>query len=123
MITNKVAVMELAKIHHSNSGLYISGKCESDLSGVRLTDGSTLSFTFEDVLTKKKEMEAAEPMRLLREERNRKIAETDWWVLPDRTASQEQKDYRQALRDLPSTASPRIENGVLTNVTWPTKPT
>ena len=62
-------------------------------------------------------------MRLLREERNRRIAETDWWVLPDRTASQEQKDYRQALRDLPSTASPKIENGVLTNVTWPTKPT
>ena len=64
-----------------------------------------------------------EPMRLLREERNRRIAETDWWVLPDRTASQEQKDYRQALRDLPSTASPELdEQGNLTNVTWPTKP-
>ena len=66
----------------------------------------------------------AEPMRLLREERNRRIAETDWWVLPDRTASQEKKDYRQALRDLPSTASPKLdEQGNLTNVTWPTKPT
>ena len=34
------------------------------------------------------------------------------------------KDYRQALRDLPSTTSnPKIdENGHLTNVTWPTKP-
>ena len=64
-----------------------------------------------------------EPMRLLREERDRRIAETDWWVLPDRTASQEQKDYRQALRDLPSTTSPKIENGQLINVTWPTKPT
>ena len=63
------------------------------------------------------------PMRLLREERNRRIAETDWWVLPDRTSSQEQKDYRQALRDLPSTASPELdEQGNLTNVTWPTKP-
>ena len=123
MITNKVAVMELAKIHHSNSGLYISGKCESDLSGVRLTDGSTLSFSFDDVLAKKTELQVAEPMRLLREERNRKLSETDWWVLPDRTASQDQKDYRQALRDLPSTAEPQLdEQGNLTNVTWPTKP-
>ena len=123
MITNKVAVMELAKIHHSNSGLYISGKCESDLSGVRLTDGSTLSFTFEDVLTKKKEMEAAEPMRILREERNRKLAETDWWAGQDLTMTQDQKNYRQTLRDLPSTTEPILdENGQLTNVTWPTKP-
>ena len=69
------------------------------------------------------ELQNAEPMRLLREKRNRRIAETDWWVLPDRTASQEQKDYRQALRDLPSTAEPQLdEQGNLTNVTWPTKP-
>ena len=63
------------------------------------------------------------PMRLLREERNQRLSETDWWVLPDRTASQEQKDYRQALRDLPSTAEPQLdEQGNLINVTWPTKP-
>ena len=34
MITNKDAVKELAKTNHPNSGVYISGKCESDLSGV-----------------------------------------------------------------------------------------
>ena len=79
--------------------------------------------TEEEIQTKLTELQAAEPMRLLRQERDRRILETDWWVLPDRTASQEQKDYRQALRDLPSTASPKIENGQLTNVTWPTKPT
>ena len=123
MITNKVAVMELAKIHHSNSGLYISGKCESDLSGVRLTDGSTLSFTFDDVLAKKTELQNAEPMRLLREERNRKLAETDWWAGQDLTMTQDQKNYRQTLRDLPTTTEPILdENGQLTNVTWPTKP-
>ena len=72
---------------------------------------------------KVEEMVIAEPMRLLREERDRKLAETDWWVLPDRTASQEQKNYRQALRDLPSTAEPQLdEQGNLINVTWPTKP-
>ena len=57
MINNITAVKELAKLNHQNSGLYISGDCESDLSGVTLMDGSTLSFTFDDVLAKKKELE------------------------------------------------------------------
>ena len=62
-------------------------------------------------------------MDMLREERNRKLAETDWWAGQDLTMTQDQKDYRQALRDLPSTAEPQLdENGQLTNVTWPTKP-
>ena len=77
-----------------------------------------------EINAKISELRAAEPMRRLREERDRKLSETDWWVLPDRTSSQEQKDYRQALRDLPSTAEPQLdEQGNLTNVTWPTKPT
>jgi len=81
--------------------------------------------SIEQINAKFQELNAAEPMRLLREERDRRIAETDWWVLPDRTASQEQLDYRQALRDLPAaTAEPQLdEQGNLTNVTWPTKPT
>ena len=58
MITNTDAIKELAKTNHPNSGLYISGKCESDLSGVTLTDGTTLSFTFDDVLAKKTELQA-----------------------------------------------------------------
>ena len=79
--------------------------------------------TEEEIQTKLTELQNAEPMRLLREERDRRIAETDWWVLPDRNTSQEQLDYRQALRDLPSTASPELDdNGQLSNVTWPTKP-
>ena len=109
MTTNVKAVRELAKIYHPGSGVYISGKCESDLSGVRLTDGSTLSFTFDDVLTKKTELQNAEPMRVLRQERNRKLAETDWWCCSDRTPTQAQLDYRQTLRDLPATASPSLD--------------
>ena len=58
IITNKDAVYELAKINHSGSGVYISGKCEEDLSGVKLTDGASLSFTFDDVVAKKKELQA-----------------------------------------------------------------
>ncbi len=86
-------------------------------------NGNFVNLDESEIEKKLAELSAVEPMRLLREERNRRIAETDWWVLPDRTASQEQKDYRQALRDLPSTASPTLDKqGNLTNVTWPTKP-
>jgi len=64
------------------------------------------------------------PMKRLREERDQKLAKTDWWAGKDVTMSQARKDYRQALRDLPSTAEPTLdEQGNLTNVTWPTKPT
>ena len=123
MITNTDAVLSLYKINHSGSGIHISGKCESDLSGIKLLDGSTLSFTFDDVLAKKTELQNAEPMRLLRLERNQKLKETDWWCCSDRTPTQAQLDYRTALRNLPSTASPSLdEDGNLTGVTWPTKP-
>jgi hypothetical protein len=59
----------------------------------------------------------------LRNQRNSLLAETDWWCVSDRTATAEQLTYRQALRDLPSTATPALdENGQLTGVTWPVKP-
>jgi hypothetical protein len=52
----------------------------------------------------------------LRTERDRLIAETDWWALGDRTMTAEQTAYRQALRDLPAnTTDP-------TNPVWPVKP-
>jgi hypothetical protein len=62
------------------------------------------------------ELKAAEPMRLLREERNRLIAETDWWASSDLTMSSAQTKYRQDLRDITKTATS------LDDVTWPTKP-
>ncbi len=79
--------------------------------------------TDEEISNKVNEIVNAEPMRLLREERNRRIAETDWRFRSDLTPSQEWIEYSQALRDLPSIASPELdENGQLSNVTWPTKP-
>ena len=86
-------------------------------------DDIILKPTEEEIQTKIAELRDAEPMRLLREERNRRMAETDWWCCSDRTPTQAQLDYRTALRDLPSTVEPQLdENGQLTNVTWPTKP-
>ena len=115
MITKFHAILELV-------GGGISGPDDGPLSKYNFHDDQTPP-TEEEIQTKLSELKNAEPMRLLRQERNRRITETDWWVLPDRTASQEQKDYRQALRDLPSAAEPKLdEQGNLTNVTWPTKP-
>lgn len=49
-------------------------------------------------------------------ERHLLLAETDWWAVGDRTMTQEERDYRQALRDITSQA------GFPTDITWPTKP-
>lgn len=52
----------------------------------------------------------------LREERNKRLAETDYLALADCTLTDEMRAYRQALRDLPAnTADPA-------NPVWPIKP-
>ena len=38
-----------------------------------------------EITAKIAELEAAEPMRLLRAERNQRLAVTDWWALSDLT--------------------------------------
>ena len=71
------------------------------------------------------ELDAAEPMRLLRIERDKKIALTDWRVLPDQTPSDDWINYRQALRDLPASASPKLGSDYeldFSSFTWPTEP-
>ena len=123
MITHNNAILELVKIHHPNSGVRIDGTSHSDLLGVQLLDGSTLAFTFADVLVKKAELEAAEPMRLLRLERTRRLAQSDWMANSDVTMSEEWRVYRQALRDI-TTQTPSLDSdGNLTGITWPTAPT
>ena len=62
------------------------------------------------------DLNKAEPLKLLREERNRRIAETDWWASSDLTMSAERTTYRQALRDITKTYSS------LDDVVWPNKP-
>ncbi len=52
----------------------------------------------------------------VREERNTLLAETDWWAVSDRTMTQAEIEYRQALRDVPQ------QEGFPVNITWPTKP-
>ena len=92
-------------------------------------NGNEISIDENAVNTEVSNMLSKVPMRLLREERNRRLAETDWRFRSDLTPSQEWIDYSQALRDLPATFSPVIdilmENGdrILKEQTdWPTKP-
>ena len=74
----------------------------------------------EQIQAKIAELKAAEPLRLLRIQRNQLLTQTDWMAVSDRVMTQAQIEYRQALRDLPETADPQLdENGQLTNVTWP----
>ena len=67
----------------------VTGKDEYDIA-IEDSDPANFGVTWEQVSAKMDAMVAAEPLRLLREERNAKLAETDWWVLPDRTATQAQ---------------------------------
>ena len=85
--------------------------------------------SLEEVNSKLDELRLLQPMKQLREERDNKLLETDKYTsIPDWPHSSEEVKqawltYREALRDLPATASPQLdENGNLTNVTWPTPP-
>ena len=55
----------------------------------------------------------------LRQDRNRKLAQTDFYALSDVTMSEDMTTYRQNLRDLTNGLS-TVED--VNNVTWPTKP-
>ena len=95
-----------------------------DYSGLEWLDSGQQP-TEQEVKAKLIELDAAEPMRLLRIERNKKIAETDWRVLPDQTPSDDWINYRQALRDLPASATPKLDSNYkldFSSFTWPTEP-
>ena len=96
-----------------------------EYSGLEWQDSSQTKPTETEVTNKITALDAAEPMRLLRVERDKKIAKTDWRMLPDQTPSDDWTNYRQALRDLPASATPKLDSFYeldLTSVTWPTEP-
>ena len=93
----------------------VTGSDSNDYAVLSSTP-SDFGVTWSQLLAKRNELEAAEPLKLLREERNRKLAKTDWMAGQDRTMSQAEKDYRQALRDITNSYTS------LDDVVWPTKP-
>jgi len=97
----------------------------ADYSGLEWVDKIQTAPTETEVTNKLAELDAAEPMRLLREERDKRIAKTDWRASSDLTLTDAWKTYRQALRDLPASATPKLDSNYnldLTSVTWPTEP-
>ena len=100
----------------------------SEYSGLVWLDSDTAP-TEGEINTELTRLNNAEPMRLLRIERDKRLAACDW-VSAKATdtgvaVSDAWKTYRQALRDLPASASPKLDSEYeldLTSVTWPTEP-
>ena len=104
-----------------NSSWAIKGNSYSD---IEWQDSSVTQPTEAVLNAKVAELDAAEPLKLLREERDKRIAATDWRASGDLTMPDDWKTYRQALRDITKqTAKLNTKNKLdLTSVTWPTEP-
>lgn len=85
--------------------------CDESVKHGWLYDGETFTDPNpEPVLT------AEDLLNQLRDVRNGKLADTDWWAVTDRTMTEAQTAYRQALRDITKTYSS------LDDVVWPEMP-
>ena len=85
-------------------------------SAIESSDPADFGTDWATVSAKVTELTEAEPLKALREERNRKLLETDWMASSDLTMSPEMAAYRQALRDITDTYQS------LDTVVWPVKP-
>lgn len=100
----------------------------TDYSGLQWLDSGTAP-TESEIDAEVTRLNNAEPMRLLRLERNARLTACDWVITMHKELGTNipaaWKTYRQALRDLPTSASPSLNslgNLDLTSVTWPTEP-
>tara|TARA_B100000287_G_scaffold199010_1_gene188032 strand:+ start:1893 stop:2249 length:357 start_codon:yes stop_codon:yes gene_type:complete len=78
-----------------------------------------------EITTEQTRLIGLEEFKLLREERNKRLAATDWRDSSDVGLTDAWKTYRQALRDLPANASPKLDadgNLDMSSVTFPTEP-
>ena len=88
-------------------------------------NGNKVQFTAEEETARDAEEKAwadgavARAQANLRADRNRKLAETDYYALSDVTLSDDMKKYRKDLRDLPA-GKDTVDK--CNNATWPTKP-
>ena len=91
----------------------------------KMVDGERIQFTADEETARDTE-EAAwaageddRAMASLREDRDRRLADTDWYGSSDLTMSADMTTYRQALRDLPAGKTTKAH---VDAATWPTKP-
>lgn len=100
-----------------------------EYSGLNWLDADQEKPTEEEIAAKIVELDADEPMKLLRIERDKRLANVDWRVIRSISTgvalTKAWKDYMQALRDLPANSTPTL--GIdgrldMNSVTWPTEP-
>ena len=91
----------------------ITGDYEWSTDDIVVPDGVTLPAVTDSEITNRITNKMWEGVRA---RRNKALKNSDVMALQDRVMTEEQKAYRQALRDLPSTQSDPF------NITWPTKP-
>ena len=86
----------------------------------KLVNGELVALTAEEIAEVEAALSAAPSeteikWRLIRTQRDEKLRETDWRASSDLTLSDAWKNYRQALRDVPSQSD-------VDNISWPTEP-
>ena len=98
-------------------------------SDLEWLDSSQTKPTEQEVTAKIAELQTAEPHKLLREERDKRLTACDWVVAKHtehgKMVPEDWKIYRQALRDLPSISyRPEMDGDKLKmdSVAWPTPP-
>ena len=91
----------------------ITGDYEWSTDDIVVPDGVTLPAVTDSEITNRITNKAWVDVRT---RRNRALLNSDVMALQDRVMTNDQKAYRQALRDLPSTQNDPF------NITWPTKP-
>lgn len=77
--------------------------------------GKAYSVKVETCTDEEKAANIANQWSGIRNERDSKLVDTDWRASSDLTMSDAWKNYRQALRDVPTQSDPY-------NITWPTEP-
>lgn len=100
----------------------------SEFSGLEWLDKKQTVPTEAQVTAQIKTMDDAEAARLLRVERDAKLAALDWEVTKAYSngvaIDAKLKTYMQALRDLPASANPTTDAAgelIADSVTWPTR--
>ena len=109
-ITDENVSMRLSELDS-----YISSTLEGITYNIKVYKNKKNGSHFEGDDTAKDKRVLADKWADVRTERNSKLAETDYLALSDNTLSNDMKNYRQDLRDVPTQSDPD-------NINWPTKP-
>jgi hypothetical protein len=122
----KYGIEHALKIISPNAQYSLIG---DDYENIYWIDENEYRPSINEINDKIDELHGEEPMRLLRIERTRLLAEVDWEVIKaisrGEQISTELSTYMQELRDLPDNSNPSLDSNYnldMTSVNWPIKP-